>query len=129
VVVAPPRLPGGMSREKVSRLAAAMKAAAQSAVVAFRASRGSEGPGAAARLTLQVQVEPDTLDGGFVAECLDFPGCVSEGATEHEALENLIEAITGVLEVRMQRELDRVSPGSFKTGPGTSSHRLELSVS
>ena len=30
----------------------------------------------------------------FVAECVEVPGCVSNGASEAEAIENLKEAIT-----------------------------------
>jgi predicted RNase H-like HicB family nuclease len=51
---------------------------------------------------LCVSVEADELDGGFVAECLDVPGAMSQGETEREALENLIDAIQGVLAVRME---------------------------
>jgi predicted RNase H-like HicB family nuclease len=45
----------------------------------------------------RVSVEPDELDGGFVAECLDLPGCFSQGETADEALTNLDEAIRGVM--------------------------------
>jgi len=44
-------------------------------------------------------LEPDET-GMIVAECPAIPGCVSEGATEAEALENIREAITGCLESR-----------------------------
>ena len=43
-----------------------------------------------------VEVEVDE-DGRFITECVDLPGCVSEGATESEALENLADAIGGYL--------------------------------
>jgi len=32
-------------------------------------------------------------DGYFVAECLSLPGCISQGRTREEALENIVEAI------------------------------------
>ena len=35
---------------------------------------------------------------GFVAKCLELPGCVSEGKTETEALENIRDAIKLYLE-------------------------------
>lgn len=54
-----------------------------------------------------IRIEADELDGGFVAECLNLPGCASHGDTEREAVENLVEAIAGVLEARMQRHLER----------------------
>ena len=37
-------------------------------------------------------------DGGCSAQCLELPGCVSEGNTWEEALENIKEAILGYLE-------------------------------
>ena len=38
--------------------------------------------------------------GMIVAECPAIPGCVSQGRTEAEALENIREAIEGCLEAR-----------------------------
>ena len=38
-------------------------------------------------------------DGFFVVECPTLPGCVSQGATEEEALANIREAIGLWLEV------------------------------
>jgi predicted RNase H-like HicB family nuclease len=42
-------------------------------------------------------------DGVFVAECPAIPGCVSQGATEKEALKSLEEAIRDCLEVRTEK--------------------------
>lgn len=36
-------------------------------------------------------------DGWIVAECPSLPGCVSQGKTEPEAIENIKEAITAWL--------------------------------
>ncbi|HEV2299249.1 MAG TPA: type II toxin-antitoxin system HicB family antitoxin [Candidatus Acidoferrales bacterium] len=36
-------------------------------------------------------------DGIFVAECPNLPGCVSQGKTHAEALENIRDAIEGYL--------------------------------
>ena len=38
--------------------------------------------------------------GMIIAECPAIPGCVSQGKTEAEALENIREAIEGCLEAR-----------------------------
>lgn len=50
---------------------------------------------------------PVTLDrdetGMIVAECPAIPGCVSQGRTEEEALENIREAIIACLEVRAEQ--------------------------
>jgi predicted RNase H-like HicB family nuclease len=32
-------------------------------------------------------------DGYYVAECLSLPGCISQGKTKEEAIENIREAI------------------------------------
>jgi predicted RNase H-like HicB family nuclease len=37
-------------------------------------------------------------EGGYSAQCLELPGCISEGETREEALENIKEAIKGYLE-------------------------------
>ena len=50
-------------------------------------------------MKLLVTLEPDET-GMIVAECPSIPGCVSQGATESEALENIREAIIGCLEAR-----------------------------
>ena len=42
-------------------------------------------------------------DGYFVVECPAIPGCVSQGKTELEALENIRDAIRQCLEVRAER--------------------------
>ena len=42
-------------------------------------------------------------DGAWVAECPSIPGCVSQGETQQEALENVREAIAACLEVRAER--------------------------
>ncbi len=42
-------------------------------------------------------------DGIFVVECPSIPGCVSEGKTEQEAIDNIKEAIKQCLEVRSER--------------------------
>jgi predicted RNase H-like HicB family nuclease len=50
-------------------------------------------------MKLIVTLERDEA-GMLVAECPAIPGCVSQGKTEEEALENIREAIQGCLESR-----------------------------
>ena len=45
----------------------------------------------------RIVIEQDE-DGMFVAECTALPGCISQGKTRHEALENIKDAIKGYLE-------------------------------
>ncbi|HEX8163898.1 MAG TPA: type II toxin-antitoxin system HicB family antitoxin [Pyrinomonadaceae bacterium] len=44
-------------------------------------------------------------DGVWIAECPSIPGCVSQGATKHEAIANVKEAIALCLEVRSEKGL------------------------
>ena len=50
-------------------------------------------------MKLLVTLEPDET-GVIVAECPSIPGCVSQGRTEAEALDNVREAIAGCLAAR-----------------------------
>jgi predicted RNase H-like HicB family nuclease len=45
----------------------------------------------------RVLIEQDE-DGVFVAECPSLPGCLSQGATRQEALDNIQEAMAAYLE-------------------------------
>jgi predicted RNase H-like HicB family nuclease len=44
-------------------------------------------------------------DGIWVVECPSIPGCVSQGQTKDEALENIRDAIYQCLQVRAERGL------------------------
>lgn len=37
-------------------------------------------------------------DGVYVIECLNLPGCISQGKTKEDAIENIKDAIRGYLE-------------------------------
>jgi len=51
-------------------------------------------------------------DGAYIAECLNLPGCVSEGRTKQEALENIRDAISGYLEsLKKHNEKIPLRPG------------------
>ena len=45
----------------------------------------------------RVLIEQDE-DGAYVAECPTLPGCISQGDTRDEALDNIKDAIAGYLE-------------------------------
>ena len=49
-----------------------------------------------------ITIEQDE-DGIFVVECPSIPGCISQGKTEQEALENIEDAIKQCLEVRAEK--------------------------
>lgn len=45
----------------------------------------------------RVLIEQDE-DGMFVVECPSLPGCISQGRTRNESIENIQDAIKGYLE-------------------------------
>ena len=59
-------------------------------------------------MKLLVTVEPDET-GMFVVECPAIPGCISQGETEAEALENIREAISGCLATRAANNMPLVA--------------------
>lgn len=44
----------------------------------------------------RILIEQDE-DGAFIAECPSLPGCISQGKSRNEALENIRDAIKGYL--------------------------------
>ena len=51
-------------------------------------------------MRFHITIEQDE-DGRYVAECVDLPGCLTEGDTIEEALENINEAIIGCLKSKL----------------------------
>lgn len=45
----------------------------------------------------RILIEQDE-DGVFVAECPSLPGCISQGKTRKEAIDNIQDAIKGYIE-------------------------------
>src|ERR1039458_9574806 len=80
------------------------------------------------RRTETQQVDPDSVlkvvfcqgaDGFIIAECLQLPGCMSQGKTKEEANRNIVDAIKSVLMVRMGQLLSESAPHERNTGdPG-----------
>jgi predicted RNase H-like HicB family nuclease len=48
---------------------------------------------------VHIRIFEDPEDGGFVAECIEIPGCMSQGETRSEALANVMGAVSACLEV------------------------------
>lgn len=55
-------------------------------------------------MNYKVVIEPDMESGGYVAYCPTLRGCVSEGETIKEALDNIRKAMKGYLLV-LEEEL------------------------
>jgi len=58
-----------------------------------------------AEIEFKISIVEDEVDGGYVVECLNLPGCMSQGETIKEAVDNIGEAIAGVLAARFERNL------------------------
>lgn len=52
-------------------------------------------------MKLTVTLDRDE-DGVWIVECPSIPGCVSQGQTREEALENIRDAITACLQIRAE---------------------------
>ena len=59
-------------------------------------------------------------DGRYVVECTDLPGCLSEGDTPKEAIENINEAIVGCLKSRLKVAGEQIKIPSFNRKLGVS---------
>lgn len=70
---------------------------------AFTAARPTGQPQGVAP-TIGITVDRDE-DGVWIVECPTIPGCVSQGKTKGEALDNIKEAIALCLEVRAEKGL------------------------
>ncbi len=53
-------------------------------------------------MIFNITIERDE-DGVWIVECPSIPGCVSQGSTKEEAVENIKDAIKVCLEVRAER--------------------------
>jgi predicted RNase H-like HicB family nuclease len=71
---------------------------------------------------------PDADYGGYTAEILEFPGCVTEGDTPHEALENLEEAAEGWIEAALSMGQDIPEPSDAQGYGGRVALRLPRSL-
>ncbi len=56
-------------------------------------------------MTFKIVLEPGE-DGWIVAECPSLPGCVSQGRTEAEAIDNIREAVQLWLETEVEKRTE-----------------------
>jgi predicted RNase H-like HicB family nuclease len=55
--------------------------------------------------THTIRIEPSEIDGGYLAHVLELPGCLSQGDSFQEAMENILEALTLILETQGRRDV------------------------
>ncbi len=60
-------------------------------------------------MEFRVVIEIDE-DGVYIAQCPSLPGCISQGKTREEALENIKDAIKGYIE-SLRKHGEPVPPG------------------
>jgi predicted RNase H-like HicB family nuclease len=58
-------------------------------------------------LRIAYAIQKDELDGGYIAECAELPGCVSQGETEGEAAANLADAVADYISVIIEDHLQK----------------------
>jgi len=58
-------------------------------------------------MKFSIFIEQDK-DGRYVVECTDLPGCMTEGDTLKEAIENINEAIVGCIKSRLKTASDKI---------------------
>jgi predicted RNase H-like HicB family nuclease len=71
-------------------------------------------------MKFHITIEKDE-DEKYVAECTDLPGCLSEGDTLEEAIENISEAIIGCLKSRLKTAGENFKAPTFD-------RKLDLSI-
>jgi antitoxin HicB len=84
-------------------------------------ARTADNPG----FQITVELERDELDGGWIAEVVDFPGCMSQGETEDEALDNVLEAFREVLSAQLAEKFAQHNHGPQER---TGRHRETVQV-
>jgi len=55
-------------------------------------------------------------DGWITAECPSFPGCISQGRTEEEALANIKKAMVGWFLVEAEKQRDAATGQDWSRG-------------
>jgi predicted RNase H-like HicB family nuclease len=71
-------------------------------------------------MKFNITIERDD-EGKYVAECTDLPGCLSEGETLEETMENISEAIIGCLKSRLKVAGEKLKIQSFD-------NKLDISI-
>ena len=63
-------------------------------------------------MLFRIIIEQDE-DGVFVAECPSLPGCISQGKTRADAIENIKDAMGGYLE-SLKKHNEPIPPSIFE---------------
>jgi predicted RNase H-like HicB family nuclease len=122
------------AREAAVKGGASMKSVAECIRRALRRNPSTRHPAGAPRdepdHVYHVRIEAAEIDGGYIAEVLELPGCASQGESVEETLENIVDALRAVLVARGAAGVNIPSPevpdlASRPAGPA----KVPLSVS
>lgn len=91
------------------------------ALGAVKGNNGNSG------LRLHVVVEPDET-GTYVARVLEFPGCVTQGKTQEDALDAIVDALDVYLTALIERAKPKLLEQSLRTEPGDPDRRREFEL-
>lgn len=75
---------------------------------------------------LHLVIEPDET-GVYVAHVIELPGCISQGSTYREALDNIFAALEGYLAVQIRRQGEQVL-ASAAHGKRAEKKEIELAL-
>lgn len=70
------------------------------------------------KLDLTLVFSSDKEDGYVIAECVEIPGCMSQGRTEAEAKVNIMKAIEACVSVMLEDAIRSAGAASAATEPG-----------
>jgi predicted RNase H-like HicB family nuclease len=102
-----PRYARGMARKSLAGRIRILKSVA-AREHALRKKPSEPTPDAGLKLVMRVHA--DTLDGGYVAEVVGLPGCMSQGETPEEAIRNTLDAYHEILEDNVMDALGTMAP-------------------
>lgn len=80
------------------------------------------------KLDLTIVFSRDEEDGFVVAECLELPGCMSQGRTEAEAKANVIGAIEACISVMLEDAIKSAGAGREAALVEGARHRVSLVI-
>lgn len=61
-------------------------------------------------LPYRIEIMPDTLEGGYIAQCPELPGCITYGDTQEESLHNLTDAKKVWLSAALEDDITIAEP-------------------
>lgn len=80
------------------------------------------------KLDLTLVFSKDKEDGYVIVECLDIPGCMSQGKTEADAKVNIMKAIETCISVMPEDVIRRAGAANAGSEPGGTRQTVSLVI-